>query len=155
MRFFRAASLGDGRVSCSPANRVLREDAPSHVASFAVRAERGRSREVPSGIASTNTVDLVSVDEKNGLTTLSIVGPDEWPPNSEELLREKIETYVLFVQSGELSKRFPQTDGRTVEITIHLSAPPSEAIRSFVERTAHVAQSRYGIALRFFTDHSG
>ena len=72
-------------------------------------------------IEQVDTVDFVSIDEKSGEALLTISDHLAWDENEGthlELLQDKLNAYVRFIESGELLRKFPQVEGKFVVIDL-------------------------------------
>ena len=72
-------------------------------------------------IDQTNVVDAIGVDNATGDVVLTIADHLEWTGSDNEhllLLQEKLNTYLSFVESGELLEAYPDAKGRTVLIDV-------------------------------------
>ena len=98
-------------------------------------------------VEETSIVDVVTVthDLKSVLLTIS----DHLPWDHEEgthllLLQDKINSYIRFIDSGEMEKKFPETSGKNAIINIVAKYPLSEQaelffreIRSLLNKAGH------------------
>jgi hypothetical protein len=101
-------------------------------------------------IEETTTVDSVTIENATGNALLTI--SDHLPWTSEEgrhleLLQEKINAYLRFIESGELVTKLPEAEGRQVIINLIGKFPLSEPGKLFVERAANAIKSA-GFELR-------
>ncbi len=91
-------------------------------------------------------IDIVSKD-KTGRIVLSISDHLDWE-NTEEhlrLLQEKINTYLRFLDSGEVYEKYPDARGRPIQIEVVLHHPPSLEARSFLAKVKPIVEgSGYG-----------
>jgi hypothetical protein len=90
-------------------------------------------------IEQTNTVDFVSIDETSGEALLTISDHLAWDENESahlELLQNKLNAYLRFIESGELAREFPQISGRNVAIDLVSKFPLSVQAKLFIERAS-------------------
>jgi len=66
-----------------------------------------------------NQVDIVSED-REGRIVLTISDHLDWQnePFHAKLLRDKVETYLTFVTSGQILEQFPEATGREIVIDL-------------------------------------
>lgn len=78
-------------------------------------------------IEQTQTVDFVSVDAMSGAVVLTIADHLGWDDQSRhlQLLQDKLNAYVAFIEGGELTATVPDAAGRQVIIRIRSKYPPS------------------------------
>ena len=101
-------------------------------------------------IEQANTVDFVSIDDATGDALLTI--SDHLPWDEEEahllLLQDKLNSYLRFIESGEISRRFPQTAGRALKIAVVGKYPLSPRAAIVFERVKTTIQEA-GFSLQF------
>jgi len=75
-------------------------------------------------IEDTHEVDIVSKDQQ-GRILLTISDHLDWkdPTTHLELLQDKVQTYLQFIRSGELTHKFPDATGRHVVIQVMFHYP--------------------------------
>lgn len=102
-------------------------------------------------IDETDKVDFITVDKQTGDVWLTITDHLEWEENDGEhllLLQEKLNTYLGFIENGEMYERVPATKGRRIVIDVVGKYPLSEQAKNFFERSS-VAVSALGMSLQF------
>jgi hypothetical protein len=86
-------------------------------------------------IEETNQVDFTSVDKAESRVQLSISDHLPWDRDEGEhllLLQEKLNTYLAFIEGGQMVETYPWTKGLPVVISIYGKYPLSpEATRFF------------------------
>ncbi|CAG9207274.1 conserved hypothetical protein [Paraburkholderia tropica] len=95
-------------------------------------------------ILDANVVDIIGVDPGKKIARLIITDHLEWsPPVGEHLylLQEKINSYLRFLEGGELEENNPNAKGCKVEIEISMKYEPSAEALHFVERAREIVQS--------------
>jgi hypothetical protein len=111
----------------------------------------GRGAYISMSIEQTNTVDFVTIDKGSGDALLTISDHLPWDENQSEhleLLQSKLNSYLRFIESGELVREFPQLTGRKVVINLIGKFPLSEQASLFISN-ASVALSNAGFKLQF------
>lgn len=88
----------------------------------------------------TEKVDFLSNEDEN-VVVLSIIDPEEWGA-SEKLyaLREKLNTYISFVESGEIIERFAKAKGRDPVIRLITQFEPDEEAGGFLNQVQGVLE---------------
>jgi hypothetical protein len=82
-----------------------------------------------------NTIDIVVPANGDGFAELIIVDPLPWKIDEGDhlvALQSKINTYLAFVESGQLVEDFPQTKGRKIILKINALHPPSAEGEKFL-----------------------
>lgn len=100
-------------------------------------------------ITDTAIIDIVGVDRESGKVILTIADHLEWADEYDHLtlLQAKLNTYVEFIQSGEMTEAYPSSRGREPAIEIVFKYTPRESGRKFIEAAAN-ALSALGIEVR-------
>jgi hypothetical protein len=77
-------------------------------------------------VENTNIIDFIS--EKGNSVTLTISDHLEWDGNNEHifLLQEKINAYLMAIESGQINKKYPDLVGKKVAINIVFKHRPDE-----------------------------
>lgn len=100
-----------------------------------------------------NTIDFVSFEPESNDVVLTISDHLAWDQNEGEhllLLQNKLNSYLEFVENGQLYKHYPQVKGRNVVISLVSKFPLSEQAVSFFE-LASAAIAEAGVRLQL--DH--
>ncbi|MBZ2205926.1 DUF6572 domain-containing protein [Massilia soli] len=71
-------------------------------------------------VEQTNKVDLISVDPKTDEVVMTISDHLDWADKATHLLllQEKINSYLAFIESGEILDSYPNAKGRPVVIDV-------------------------------------
>jgi hypothetical protein len=95
-------------------------------------------------------VDFVSIDSKSERAFLTISDHLDWVDGYEHqlILQQKLNTYLAFVESGELVERFPDAKGLPVVFDIRFMYEPDESGFRFLERAREVVVSA-GFSLKY------
>lgn len=102
-------------------------------------------------VEQTNKIDYASVDKNSGELLLTISDHLPWGENDERhlyLIQEKINSYLRFIESGEIESKIQQAKGRTITINVVGKFPLSEQANLFFSRFRKVIQES-GYDLRF------
>lgn len=102
-------------------------------------------------IEQVDVVDFISVNEAANEVVLTISDHLEWVSGTKEhllLLQEKINSYLRFIESGELLGSYPNANGRAAVINIIGKYPLSEEAIEFIDQVKSIVGDA-GIALRF------
>jgi len=99
----------------------------------------------------TNVVDFIGIDNATGDVVLTIADHLMWPESDNEhllLLQEKLNTYLSFVESGELLETYPNAKGKAVLIDVVCKYPVSQQAQGFCNQAAQIIEGA-GMKLRF------
>lgn len=89
----------------------------------------------------TNIIDLIGVDSASDDVILTIVDQLEWGEDEHLfLLQEKFNTYLRFVESGEILEAFPDSKGRNVLIELILKYPFNQDAEIFFDKITRVVE---------------
>lgn len=97
-----------------------------------------------------NVVDAIGIDNVTGDIVLTIADHLEWVGSDNEhllLLQEKLNTYLRFVESGEILKTYPDAKDRTVLIDVVCKYPLNEQAQSFYSQVTQIVEDA-GMKLR-------
>jgi hypothetical protein len=112
------------------------------------------SEKADMSIAETNVVDIIAVPEwEPDDVVLVITDHLEWGDEAEQgehllLLQEKINTYVAFIESGELLESYPPSNGKKLKIRINGLYELPEQAELFIDRVTEVLKG-VGIGMEF------
>lgn len=86
-------------------------------------------------IEDANVVDFITVDNESGDYWLSISDHLSWEKEAEHLLllQEKVNSYLAFVENGELENGYPESRLKNVVINIGFKYPPPALALQFIE----------------------
>jgi hypothetical protein len=102
-----------------------------------------------------SVVDAVGIENASGEVVLTVSDHLDWVDEAAhlEVLQSKLNTYLAFVESGELLEQYPGAAGRPVRIEVVLKYPPSaSAERFFSEAAATVQAAGFTLAYVVFRD---
>ncbi len=99
-------------------------------------------------IAETEKVDALGEEISTGDVVLSIFDHLDWTDEQEHLLllQEKINSYLDFIETGQIQEDFPKAEGARLKIQILAKYPLSEAAEDFLAK-ASFATNTSGISL--------
>lgn len=85
-------------------------------------------------IEKTEVIDFIGIDKEQGEVLLTISDHLEWDDNHLFILQEKLNSYISFVESGELFEVYPDSKNRNISIVIMCKYSPSPAGINFIEK---------------------
>ncbi len=94
-------------------------------------------------IEQTNVVDAVGVDNVTGEVVLTITDQIEWTGSDNEhflLLQEKLNTYLGFVESGEIFDTYPNAKGKGVLIDVVYKYPLNQQAQEFYSKVIRIVE---------------
>ncbi|WP_105253559.1 DUF6572 domain-containing protein [Pseudoalteromonas sp. T1lg75] len=104
-------------------------------------------------MAITDTGVIDSVIHGNGYEDLVLVITDhlDWSAPQEHLLvlQQKLNTYIAFVESGQIFSDFPECDGDAISILIACQFEPSGAAIQFFEKAHLFLKQKLNIKLSY------
>ena len=92
-------------------------------------------------------IDFISEKEDNVILTIS--DHLEWDEENEHifLLQEKINAYLIAIESGQLNKKYPNSIGKKVIISVALKYDPDENGVLFLSKVKDtLSNSGYGFS---------
>ena len=87
-------------------------------------------------------IDIVSND-KLGSTILTISDHLDWIETDQhlEILQDKINAYLAFVESGEIYEKFPETRSRPIRIEVVFQHKPNPEGFLFLSKAQSIVES--------------
>ena len=85
-------------------------------------------------VAESSIVDFVGVDPLTGEVFLSMVEERDWGREGELLpdLQAKLNTYLEYVESGQLKENYPDLAGARITFRLHFMFEPGAREREFI-----------------------
>jgi hypothetical protein len=81
-----------------------------------------------------SVIDAIGTDRTSGAVHLTIADHLEWNREHMVMLQDKLNTYLAFVESGEIYSAYPDATGRNVVIDVVLKHRPNDEAASFLEK---------------------
>lgn len=94
------------------------------------------------------------ITEKEDTVILTISDYLEWDEENDHLflLQEKINAYLMAIESGQLVSKYPASVGKQVSISVALKYEPNEIGRLFFSRVDEVlSKAGYGFSFYVLT----
>jgi len=88
----------------------------------------------------TASIDAIGMEKEMQRVFLTIIDPLLWDDQDLHLftLQEKINTYLYFIESGELHKALPDSKGFDIAIELILKHLPSDQAITFFDKTTQI-----------------
>lgn len=104
-------------------------------------------------IENSKTIDSVGVDKKTGNVILKIFDHLDWSNEHEHLtlLQSKINTYLSFIESGEVYQAYENANGRKFVISVDFAEKPVSNALKFMDASAQII-AESGYALEYTVD---
>jgi hypothetical protein len=101
-------------------------------------------------IEQTDVVDFIGTNQSTGDVTLFIADQLDWSDEYHHLvlLQDKINSYLRFIESGEINEAYPQAVGKRIEIEIVGKYDLVKVGEEFVNEAGKIV-GRAGVSLRF------
>lgn len=99
----------------------------------------------------TNVIDAIGIDKVTGDLVMTIADHLEWSGSDSDhlmLLQEKLNTYLSFVESGEVFEVYPDAKGRAVLIDVVCKYPLNQQAQRFYSRVSQIVDAA-GLKLRY------
>ena len=91
-------------------------------------------------VEDTNKIDFISPDES--IVILTIADSLEWGnPEHLYMLQEKLNTYLRFIESGELLEAYPEAKDKKLKIDVKLEHLPDKEGVEFLAKCTGVVMS--------------
>lgn len=94
-------------------------------------------------------IDVIGLETVSGKVVLTVADDLDWSDENLHLtaLQEKLNTYLSFIESGEVNEAFPESVGRRIVIAIVSKFALTEEGLKFLERARSIIEAS-GIELR-------
>ena len=91
-------------------------------------------------VAETDKIDAFAVDKQGKRVFLTIIDPLLWDEENVHLfaLQEKINTYLYFIESGELLTSLPDSKGLDITIELILKHIPNAKGITFLDKSIQI-----------------
>jgi hypothetical protein len=107
-------------------------------------------------VVDTDSIDAIGLDKEAKRIFLSIIDPLVWDNENVHLftLQEKVNTYLHFIESGELLKTMPESKDCDIAIELILKHMPSDEAITFFDKTMQILFDK-GIVFVFGPNKEG
>ena len=94
-------------------------------------------------VEQTDIVDIVSIERETGNVILTISDHLDWSDSvaHQTILQKKLNTYLAFVETGEILEQYPKAKDRPVVLNVVFRFPPDESGQAFITRARTVIES--------------
>lgn len=91
-------------------------------------------------VVETDVIDAIGLEKEAQRVFLSIIDALVWDAENVHLytLQEKINTYLHFIESGELDRALPDGKGFDIAIELILKHMPSDQAITFFDKTTQI-----------------
>jgi len=91
-------------------------------------------------VVETDSIDAIGMEKEAKRVFLSIIDSLVWDDENVHLftLQEKINTYLYFIESGELLKALPDAKGFDIAIEVILKHIPTDQAITFFDKTTQI-----------------
>src|SRR5687768_1008837 len=97
-------------------------------------------RPAAMSVEQVSVVDIIGTSESTDAVYLTISDHLEWNDEHLLILQEKLNTYLAFVESGEIYTSFPDARGKKLVFEIVLKYRPNATALSFLHKAAAVVE---------------
>ncbi len=82
-------------------------------------------------VSETRVVDAIGVENDSGRVVLTVTDHLEWDDHHLAVLQDKLNTYISFIESGELLSAYPDAHERQPLIDVVCKHPPTEQAETY------------------------
>lgn len=100
-------------------------------------------------------VDVISIDPSTDEVVMTISDHLDWTDPDEHLLllQEKLNSYLAFIESGELLRSYPKAKGKAVLIDVVFKFPLVQGAIEFIEKATLIfGDAGFTLSARVFED---
>ena len=97
-----------------------------------------------AGVKNPNVIDLVTHDPSTNEIVVIMIEDRSWLTDSEQVdqLLRKINTYLHFIEDGDLLQHFPQAAGKPVRMQLDCNEAPTGEAEQLIEEAQHLLLAR-------------
>lgn len=94
-------------------------------------------------IIETNKIDAIGTDKTSGEVILTITDHLDWSDEIShlELLQEKLNSYIEFIEGGQIDEDYPNSKGKKLVIEIVTQYDYTEEGRTFLQNVKPIIES--------------
>src|SRR5579863_4230956 len=94
-------------------------------------------------VEQTDVVDIESIERETGNVILTISDHLDWSDSlaHQSILQKKLNTYLAFVESGEILEQYPKAKDRPVVLNVVFRCPSDESGQAFITRARALLES--------------
>jgi len=91
-------------------------------------------------LENTNEIDAIGIDIITGVCTLAIIDNVDWFKEEEHLLllQEKMNSYLRFIESGEIYSAYEPANGKQIEIKIYFAYAFPASCQEFIQDASNI-----------------
>jgi CRP-like cAMP-binding protein len=93
-----------------------------------------------------DVIDTIGTDDATGQIVLTISNHLEWSDESLLLLQGKLNTYLAFVEEGEMLHSYPDAEGREILIDVVCKHNPNKNALRFLKKVGFIIE---GAGMKF------
>ena len=99
-----------------------------------------------------DTVDLIGTEKASGKIVLTISDHLAWGDEAHlSALQDKINTYLSFIESGEIYQQYPEARGQEIRIEAVMKFAPDKNGLEFLQRAAEIVEiAGFGLSFHVF-----
>ena len=93
-------------------------------------------------VDNSSVVDAIGTEKDGSIVTLTVTDHLEWG-NDEHLykLQEKLNTYLAFIESGEILETYPEAKGKNIKISVACKYKPDEQGETFFNKCSKLIEN--------------
>ena len=103
-------------------------------------------------VLETDVIDYIYLDDRDETPVLVVSDPLTWRPPEDQrhldMLRDKLNAQIAFIETGQIKTVWPQFDGRPVRVEVVARCPLMGVANAFYAQAARV-MTEANMELRF------
>jgi hypothetical protein len=103
-------------------------------------------------VLETDLIDYIYLDDEDETPVLVVTDPLTWRPPEDErhldMLRDKLNAQIAFIETGQIKAVWPRFDGRAVRVEVVAHCPLTTTARDFYDLARQV-MTKANMDLRF------
>lgn len=111
-------------------------------------------------VEKTSVVDAININQASGTVHLTIADHLPWDGNHLSMLQDKINSYLAFIESGEIFVACPQAADCDIKIDVAMQFRPTEEVLAFLQQAEMIIEEAgilfgYGPSANGYADDNG
>lgn len=106
-----------------------------------LRAVHANVSHTPVTVEQVSVIDAIGTNAATGAVHLTVSDHLEWNQEHFLTLQEKLNSYLAFVESGDINSVYPDAVGRKIVIDLVLKHRPNSEAASFLSKVSEIVEN--------------
>lgn len=87
-----------------------------------------------------NYIDAIGTSKESDEVVLTVIDASEWGSDHLLILQEKLNSYLRFIESGELYSVYPSALGKPISVHLYWRVSPTHQAEQFLFRVSSIME---------------